>query len=79
MTNDALIFVLLLGNVAQFFFWSYQNQKLVNKLMSRSFYEYEQAKNPPPPRGFEVKIPTDEELSIPDQTRIMDELTQRMI
>lgn len=36
--------------VWQQIFFSRQNQQLVDKLMSRSFNEYQAAKNPPPPR-----------------------------
>lgn len=28
-------------NIIQFIFWSWQNQRLVNKLMSRNFAEYD--------------------------------------
>ena len=79
MTDSAIIFILLIANALQFAFWSYQNQKLVNKVMSRSYHEYEQALKPVDKRGFNVTMPDEENMSMPDQTRIMDELTQRMI
>ena len=79
MTDSAFILILILANIAQFIFWSIQNQKLVNKLMSRNYHEYEQVTKPQDPRGFKVQIPTDEELSMPNQTRIMDELISRTI
>lgn len=47
--------------------------------MSRSYFEYEQVAKPPMPKGFKVDIPTDEEFSRVDETRIMDELKQRLI
>lgn len=76
---EAVVMILLALNVFQFIFWSFQNQKLVNKLMSRSYFEYEQVAAPPKPKGFKVQMPTDEELSKTDETRIMDEIQQRMI
>lgn len=79
MTDQALIFVLFLLNIAQFIFWSSQNQKLVNKLMSRNYHEYEQVNKPPEPRGFKVQMPSEEELSMPDETRIMNEIRDRLI
>ncbi len=47
--------------------------------MSRSYFEYELATKPEKPKGFNVKLPDDEEMSMPDQTRIMDEVVNRMI
>lgn len=38
-----LITVLLLSNIAQFWFWSRQNERLVDKLMSRNYAEYVQS------------------------------------
>lgn len=73
------VLILAILNVFQFIFWSYQVQKLINKMMSKSYYEYEQVKSPPKARGFSVQIPSEEEMSIPDQTRIMDEILNRTI
>lgn len=36
---------LALANLLQLLFWSYQVQKLINKLMSRNFAEYNQLVN----------------------------------
>ncbi len=47
--------------------------------MSRNYQEYEYISKPQEPKGFKVQIPTDEDLSMPDQTRIMDELISRTI
>ncbi len=74
-----VIFILTALNIFQFIFWSYQNQKLVNKVMSRSYFEYELAHKPEAPKGFKVQLPDNEEMSMPDQTRIMDEIANRMI
>lgn len=80
--ETATLIVLLLLNVGQFAFWSYQNQKLVNKLMSRSYFEYEMSinqKDENKRRQLKIQMPDEEEMNSPDQTRIMDELTHRMI
>lgn len=69
---------LLALNIFQIIFWSYQNQKLVNKLMSRSYFEYEQVNTPPAPKGFSVPMLPDDETSV-DETRIMSEINQRFI
>lgn len=48
---DLIAIGLLAGlNVFQFIFWSVQNQRLVDKLMSRDFAEYNHVKSGPPPR-----------------------------
>lgn len=39
-------FHLMVGlNVVQFFFWAYQVQRLVEKLMSRNYYDYQVAES----------------------------------
>lgn len=51
-----LVLLLLVSNI----FWVYNTQKLINKLMSRNFYEYLQtesafkSKPTPPPKPPEV-------------------------
>lgn len=74
-----VLLILAALNVFQFIFWSYQNQRLVNKIMSRSYFEYELAQKPETKKEFKVQLPDEEEMSMPDQTRIMDELLQRQI
>ncbi len=76
---SVIILALLALNVFQLVFWSFQVQKMTNKIMSRSYFDYEMVKTPEKPRGFAVQVPSDEELSMPDQTRIMDELLTRQI
>lgn len=54
------IFLLAGIVVYQQIFFTRQNQQLVDKLMSRSFQEYQTAKNPPPPRvQISNEIPED--------------------
>jgi hypothetical protein len=63
------VILLLVGIVVyQQFFFTRQNQQLVDKLMSRSFNEYQTAKNPPPPR---VQISNE----IPEDLRPLQEFT----
>lgn len=38
-----IILILIALNVMQFIFWSYQMHRLLNKIMSRSYFEYKQA------------------------------------
>lgn len=45
--SEVLIASLLLLNVFQMLFWGYQCQRLINKIMSRSYAEYHQIVNPP--------------------------------
>ena len=55
----ALVIVLILLNIAQFFFWSRQVQRLVDKLMSRNYAEYHQLQNPPEkmqPSGITIPL-----------------------
>jgi hypothetical protein len=54
-----LIYILLLLNVFQLVFWSRQVQKLVDKLMSRSYFEYIGAQGKKEPE-MKIKI-TDED------------------
>ena len=48
--EQGLAWGLLFLNLVQLIFWSIQNQRLVNKLMSRNYAEYEQAQKPLEPR-----------------------------
>lgn len=50
MSNDPML-MLIIGalvvlNLFQFCFWAWQVQALVNKLMSRSLFEYKEASKP---------------------------------
>lgn len=55
-------------NVYQFFFWSRQVQKLVDKLMSRNYAEYVQVTKPPLPT---VQVQDDSHI---EESNILDEL-----
>lgn len=54
MSEAYVIAALIFLNVAQFIFWGIQNNKLVNKLMSKNFAEYDLVKNGPPKAEKEV-------------------------
>lgn len=56
---ETLVYVLTGLNIAQFAFWSYQNQKLVDKLMSRNYAEYVQASGFKPEPKQTIQIPPD--------------------
>lgn len=43
MENSLVVLVLIAVNVFQFIYWSTQIHRLVDKLMSRTYYEYKQA------------------------------------
>lgn len=45
--SELIIIGLLALNVFQMFFWGYQCQRLINKIMSRNYAEYNQIVNPP--------------------------------
>ena len=57
---------LILLNIFQFFFWSKQVHKLVDKLMSRNYAEYVSIKNPP--------LPTVSEDDLGEESDILEEL-----
>lgn len=72
--TEALLFVLVLTNSLQFWFWSRQNNRLVDKLMSRNYADYVQsqtAAHPKPP------LVNDEDLRIED-TDILRELNRAL-
>lgn len=50
MTDLYLTLGLLVLNIFQFVFWSWQNQMLVNKLMCRDLAEYKHVTEPPRPK-----------------------------
>lgn len=68
---DLVILGLGALNVIQFIFWSVQNQKLVNKLMSRNFAEYDMVLHKP--KVQEVKSHRDYESDI-EEREILAEL-----
>ncbi len=60
METGDLIIILMTGlNIFQVVYWSRQVQKLVDKLMSRNYAEYNQSQIVPTPR-LEVKLPPDD-------------------
>lgn len=53
--SDSQIIILLSGfNIVQFIFWSLHTHKLVNKIMSRNFAEYNQIVYPEPLQPREI-------------------------
>lgn len=56
MTIEVVTIGLFVFIVAQQGFYMWQLQKLVNKLMSKDFYSYNQTVNPPKPLGFKVDV-----------------------
>lgn len=67
--NELIIFILIEAAVIiiQQLFFMRQVQKLIDKLMSRNYFEYESAK--PRAEKLEVKLPKDNEL--PDDLRVL--------
>lgn len=70
MIELIVICILTALNVFQFLFWSVQNQRLVDKLMSRDYAEYNLVKSGPPPRP-EPKVDLE---SVAEETQILKEL-----
>lgn len=71
LTTIHMIFLALIGlNVVQFFFWAYQVQRLVDKLMSRTYYDYQTAKVVGIPQPTQVKV----EEVIPEDMRTLNEI-----
>lgn len=70
MIELVVIGLLCALNVFQFLFWSVQNQRLVDKLMSRNYAEYDLVKQGPPPRR---EVPVDTE-AIREEADILAEL-----
>jgi len=56
-----IIYLMLIWNVAQAAFFIWQIQKLINKLMSRSFYDYEISTRKPDLGRSDIKIKLDED------------------
>jgi len=63
MVNSNTVFICLsVLLIVQQVYWSYQVQKLVDKLMSRNYHEYEQAKSQfMQPIAPNIMIPQDPE------------------
>lgn len=68
--SELLISFLILLNLFQFIFWSYQVQKMINKLMSKNYAEYDLVKSGPPP----VEIKPENPFSAHEEQAILDEL-----
>ena len=63
MIDNSVIIMLLLGlNLFQYFFWTWQVHKLVDKLMSRNFAEYVQVTKPVEQDVSKVQLPEDDEV-----------------
>ncbi len=65
LINDWHIWALVLMNVFQLVFWSYVTHRLVDKVMSGSYYNYEQAKalnNQTPVKVSDINVEQFEDL-----------------
>ena len=74
MTEHVYIGALLITNLLQFWFWSRQNQKLVDKIMSGSYANYVQSQTVARPTA---RTPEVEDLQIED-TDILRELNRAL-
>lgn len=72
MIESFLVFFLVATNVFQFLFWSNQNQKLIDKLMSKNFAEYQAVKRKPDVKP--QKDPEEELAAIEEERQILNEL-----
>lgn len=63
---------LALLNVFQLLFWGFQVQRLVDKLMSRNYYDYQVAKSIRPEKAEPVKVP---DFGPMDDLRTINEVT----
>ncbi len=71
MSNLEIGFHVLVGlNIVQFFFWASQVQRLVDKLMSRTYYDYEVSKNLSQPTEKPPKMETE----VMDDMRTINEI-----
>jgi hypothetical protein len=66
MTETVIIAVLILIIAFQAAFYSFQINKLLNKLMSRNYFEYEQANKP---QDVKVQLPKPDE--VPEDLRVL--------
>lgn len=64
MEITIVTYALLILNVFQFLYWSRQVQKLIDKLMSRSFFEYNQITKPKANQIVKVKSENDETITL---------------
>lgn len=74
MNDVHYILLLLITNLGQFWFWSRQNQKLVDKIMSGSYANYVQSQTVAQPVA---RTPEVEDLQIED-TDILRELNRAL-
>jgi hypothetical protein len=63
---EILFAVLVAVIIFQHIFYSWQIHKLVNKLMSRNYFEYEQSLKP---QDVRIKLPTENE--VPEDLRVL--------
>jgi hypothetical protein len=70
--NLEIGFYVLVGlNIVQFFFWGVQVQRLVDKLMSRNYYDYEVSKG----LNHQTPIPKiQEETGVMEDMRTLNEI-----
>lgn len=61
MDFQYLVIGLVTLNVFQYFFWTWQVHKLIDKMMSRNFAEYIQATKPIGVESPKVQLPEDDE------------------
>lgn len=59
---EYLVIGLAALNIFQYFFWTWQVHKLIDKIMSRNFAEYVQATKPLEPDAPKVQLPEDEDI-----------------
>jgi hypothetical protein len=60
---ELLCVLLLITNIVQFFFWGKFTQKLINKIMSKNYAEYELIKSGPKQVEPKLPDPLEEELN----------------
>ncbi len=72
MSDLTIAFHMLVAlNVVQLFFWGYQVQRLVEKLMSRNYYDYQVAESINKEKP--LTAPKIDEF-IPDDMRVLNEI-----
>jgi hypothetical protein len=62
LSVNTFVLVLLGFNIFQYFFWTWQVHKLIDKMMSRNFAEYVQATKPLEPDAPKVQLPEEEDI-----------------
>lgn len=71
---ELLVGVLVALNVFQLLYWAHIVQRLVDRLMSKSFAEYQQVKNGPPPKSE----PKEDLDAIHEENEILDEINRML-